>query len=128
MAVLALGVGCRGREPSAASALPSPSDAPTTTRLLTMADVRAFLAVRARALGSIEAAVAVAERSGGDVLGKVEELTAAERSSARALGVDWRRFTWVRDEIGRLLTSQRQREDQRVLGEELARSRDDLEA
>ena len=39
----------------------------------------------------------------------------AERDAARALGVEWRRFTWVRDQIGRLLTSQRQHEDQRLL-------------
>ncbi|OYV92637.1 MAG: hypothetical protein B7Z68_10110, partial [Acidobacteria bacterium 21-70-11] len=81
---------------------------------LTAADVQAFVAVRARALQRLEAALADVESKGGDVLAHVQELSVAERDAARALGVDWRRFTWVRDQIGRLLTSQRQQEDQRL--------------
>ena len=96
--------------------------------LLTAADVQAFVAVRARALQRLEAALADVESKGGDVLAHVQELSVAERDAARALGVDWRRFTWVRDQIGRLLTSQRQQEDQRLLQAELTRSKDDLEA
>ncbi len=86
------------------------------------------MAVRARALQRLETALADVESKGGDVLAHVQELSVAERDAARALGVEWRRFTWVRDQIGRLLTSQRQNEDQRLLEAELARSRDDLEA
>ena len=90
--------------------------------------MQAFIAVRSKALQRLEDALAEVERSGGDVLGRVQELTVAEREAARSLGVEWRRFTWIRDEIGRLLTSQRQHEDQRVLDTELSRSREDLEA
>ena len=90
--------------------------------------MQAFIAVRSKALQRLEDALAEVERSGGDVLGRVQELTVAEREAARSLGVEWRRFTWIRDEIGRLLTSQRQHEDQRVLDAELSRSRDDIEA
>lgn len=86
------------------------------------------MAVRARALQRLETALADVESKGGDVLAHVQEVSVAERDAARALGVEWRRFTWVRDQIGRLLTSQRQNEDQRLLEAELARSRDDLEA
>ncbi len=108
------------------------SPAPTAVRAngespLTAADVQAFIAVRARALQRLETALADVESKGGDVLAHVQELSVAERDAARALGVDWRRFTWVRDQIGRLLTSQRQQEDQRLLQAELTRSKDDLE-
>ncbi len=107
--------------------------APTAVRAneespLTAADVQAFVAVRTRALQRLEEALADVESKGGDVLAHVQELSVAERDAARALGVQWRRFTWVRDQIGRLLTSQRQHEDQRLLEAELTRSRDDLDA
>jgi chromosome segregation ATPase len=85
-----------------------------------------FLAVRGRALQRLEDALTDVEQSGGDVLSHVQELTVAEREAARSLGVEWRRFTWVRDQVGRLMTSQRQREDQRVLAAELTRARQDL--
>jgi chromosome segregation ATPase len=90
--------------------------------------VQAFVAVRARALQRLETALADVESKGGNVLDRVQELSVAERDAARALGVDWRRFTWVRDQIGRLLTTQRQQEDQRLLEAELTRSKDDLTA
>jgi chromosome segregation ATPase len=53
-------------------------------------------------------------------------LSTAERSPADALGVGWRRYTWIRDEIAGLLGDQRQREDARILMLELTRTRDDL--
>ena len=87
-----------------------------------------FLAVRGRALQRLEDALTEVEGSGGDVLAHVQELTVAEREAARSLGVEWRRFTWVRDQVGRLMTSQRQHEDQRVLAAELTRARQDLSA
>jgi chromosome segregation ATPase len=87
-----------------------------------------FLAVRSKALQRLEDALVEVEQSGGDVLTHVQELTVAEREAARSLGVEWRRFTWVRDQVGRLLTTQRQREDQRVLLAELTRAKQDLSA
>ncbi len=87
-----------------------------------------FLAVRGRALQRLEDSLTEVEGSGGDILAHVQELTVAEREAARALGVEWRRFTWVRDQVGRLMTSQRQREDQRVLAAELRRATQDLSA
>jgi len=93
---------------------------------LTEADVRMFLAVRSKALQRLEDALAEVEANGGDVLARVQEISVAERDAARALGVEWRRFTTVRDQIGRLLTSQRQHEDQRLLAAELTRAKDDL--
>jgi len=87
-----------------------------------------LLAVRGRALQRLEDALDDVEQSGGDVLSHVQELTVAEREAARSLGVDWRRFTWVRDQVRRLMTSQRQHEDQRVLTAELTRARQDLSA
>ena len=129
MAGLLLVVGCRPvGPPTAASGTPPAAPSRTAERVLTAADVQAFIAVRSKALQRLEDALAEVERSGGDVLGRVQELTVAEREAARSLGVEWRRFTWIRDEIGRLLTSQRQHEDQRVLDTELSRSREDLEA
>jgi hypothetical protein len=95
---------------------------------LTPFDVQMFLAVRSKALQRLEDALTQVEQSGGDVLAHVQELTVAEREAARSLGVDWRRFTWVRDQVGRLLTTQRQREDQRVLLAELTRAKQDLSA
>jgi hypothetical protein len=95
---------------------------------LTPFDVQMFLAVRGRALQRLEDALTEVEGSGGDVLAHVQELTVAEREAARSLGVEWRRFTWVRDQVGRLMTSQRQHEDQRVLAAELTRARQDLSA
>jgi hypothetical protein len=93
---------------------------------LTEADLQAYLAVRSKALQKLEDALNEVEKSGGDVLAHVQELTVAERDAARSLGVEWRRFTWVRDQVGRLLTTQRQREDQRMLLAELTRAKQDL--
>jgi hypothetical protein len=87
-----------------------------------------YLAVRGKALQKLEDALDEVEKTGGDVLTRVQELTVVERESARSLGVDWRRFTWVRDQVGRLLTTQRQREDERVLLAELGRAQQDLTA
>ena len=132
-AVVAAGVvalaACRQGGPPVAARGPLPTAARANGESpLTAADVQAFVAVRARALQRLENALADVETKGGDVLAHVQELSVAERDAARSLGVDWRRFTWVRDQIGRLLTSQRQEEDQRLLQAELTRSRDDLEA
>lgn len=122
-------VACRGREAPRAARAASPTVARSADEQpLTPFDVQMLLAVRGRALQRLEEALDDVEQSGGDVLSHVQELTVAEREAARSLGVDWRRFTWVRDQVRRLMTSQRQREDQRVLTAELTRARQDLSA
>jgi hypothetical protein len=124
---------CRKAGPPAAGGASDRSASPVAAEAtdegpLTPFDVQMFLAVRSKALQRLEDALTQVEQSGGDVLAHVQELTVAEREAARSLGVDWRRFTWVRDQVGRLLTTQRQREDQRVLLAELTRARQDLSA
>jgi len=122
-------VSCRPVEAPAPAAASSPTAARAAEDgALTAFDVQTFLAVRGRALQKLEDALADVEAGGGDVLAHVQELTVAEREAARSLGVDWRHYTWVRDQVGRLLTTQRQREDQRVLLAELTRARQDLAA
>jgi hypothetical protein len=124
---------CRRAGPPTAGGVAERSASPTASGAtdegpLTPFDVQMFLAVRSKALQRLEDALTQVEQSGGDVLAHVQELTVAEREAARSLGVDWRRFTWVRDQVGRLLTTQRQREDQRVLLAELTRAKQDLSA
>jgi hypothetical protein len=120
---------CEQREPLAPAQVASPTAARGATEgPLTPLDVQTYLAVRGKALQKLEDALDGVERSGGDVLTHVQELTVAEREAARSLGVEWRRFTWVRDQVGRMLTTQRQREDQRVLLAELSRAKQDLAA
>jgi len=120
---------CERREPPAPAQVASPTAARVATEgPLTPLDVQMYLAVRGKALQKLEDALDVVEQSGGDVLTHVQELTVAERDAARSLGVEWRRFTWVRDQVGRMLTTQRQREDQRVLLAELGRAKQDLAA
>jgi len=118
---------CGEEAPPSAAHPASPSAAQEAEqRPLSAADVQMFLAVRGKALQKLEDALSAVEQSGGDVLAHVQEVTVAERDAARALGVEWRRFTWVRDQIGRLLTAQRQHEDQRLLLGELTRAKQDL--
>ncbi|MGD1148775.1 MAG: hypothetical protein ABR961_12595 [Thermoanaerobaculaceae bacterium] len=113
--------------------VPAPGHAPSPTAgragdqgMLSSADVQMFLAVRAKALQRLEEALAEVEAKGGDVLARVQEITVAERDAARALGTEWRRFTLVQELIGRLMTSQRQHEDQRLLAAELTKAKEDL--
>jgi chromosome segregation ATPase len=87
-----------------------------------------FIAVRGRALQRLEDAVGEVEARGGDVLAHVQELTAAEQDAVHALGFEWRSYTRVREEIERLASAQRRRDDQRLLSAELGRARDDLAA
>ena len=120
---------CRGPAAPTAERVASPTVARAGQEApLTEFDIQTFLAVRGRALQRLEDALTDVEQSGGDILSHVQELTVAEREAARALGADWRRYTWVRDQVGRLMTGQRQREDQRVLAAELTRARQDLSA
>jgi DNA anti-recombination protein RmuC len=120
---------CRGeRAPGAAHAVSPTAAQEAQQGPLAVSDVQMFLAVRGKALQRLEDALSDVEQGGGDVLAHVQEVTVAERDASRALGVEWRRFTWVRDQIGRLLTAQRQHEDQRLLLGELTRAKQDLAA
>jgi len=125
LAAVAL-LGCGGRDDRGGlAAVPSPTAA---TRELTERDLRSYLAVRDRALDRLEEGLEAAPREREALLARVEDVTAAEREAAQGLGVEWHDYARVRDELGRLLADQRQREDARILAVELERSRDDLEA
>lgn len=124
--VLATGACDRGEPGDPPAAPPSPS-VPGTARPLTRADVEALLAVRGRALERLEDSLERVLREGGDVGTRVKELSAAEREAAAALGVEWRRYVWVREEVARLLTQQRQEEDAALLLAELERAQEELE-
>ncbi len=87
-----------------------------------------FLAVRAKALSRLETEVETAEQHGGSLIARVVELSTAEQDAVSALGFDWRRYRWVREEVASLLAAQRQREDSQLLSLELTRARDDLTA
>jgi hypothetical protein len=106
--------------------VPTPVEA-TPATALTANDIQLYLVVKEKALNNVEAALDDVESHGGDVLGHVQELSVAEREAARALGVDWRHFTAVREQIGRLFTAERQHEDRRLLVVELRRARQDIE-
>ena len=123
MLMTACGVGA---PPPAGDRNAPPAGLASEQRPLAETDITMFLAVRSKALQRLEDALAEVEANGGDVLTRVQEVTVAERDAARALGVEWRRFTWVRDQVGRLMTGQRQHEDQRLLAAELTKAREDL--
>jgi hypothetical protein len=86
-----------------------------------------FVAVRARAMTRLETELDKAE-TGGSALAHIAELSVAEQDAVGALGFDWRRYRWAREEIARLLSAQRQREDAQMLTIELSHARDDLAA
>lgn len=126
LAVL-LVVACRRPEQEVAPAVsPSPSAA-NSSAPLTRADLESLLAVRGKALQRLEESLEDVLRMGGDVGTRVKELSAAEREAAAALGVDWRRYVWVREEVARLMTLQRQEEDVALLRAELERAREELD-
>ena len=123
-------VGAAACKPSEQAVVPTAPPSPpvaTSAVQLTRADLEALLAVRTRALGRLEESLEDVLRTGGDVGTKVKELSAAEREAAAALGVDWRRYVWVRDEVARLVTLQRQEEDLALLQAELERARQELD-
>ncbi len=118
---------CQRSEQAVAPTAPPSPPAATPGMQLTRADVEALLAVRGKALQKLEASLEDVLRRGGDVGTRVKELSAAEREAAAALGVDWRRYVWVREEVARLVTLQRQEEDVALLQAELERARQELE-
>lgn len=111
-----------GRDPGSAVAPTARAGAD----ILTAADVDMFVAVRAKAMTRLESELAVAESGGSSPIASIAELSAAEQDAVAALGFDWRRYRWVREEVARLLSLQRQREDSQLLTVELTRARDDL--
>ncbi len=113
----------RGSAP-AVQVSPSAVDSPEA---LTRADLEALLAVRGRALQRLEDSLEDVLRTGGDVGIRVKELSAAEREAAAALGVEWRRYVWVREEVARLTTLQRQEEDVALLRAELEKALEELD-
>ncbi|MFH1177885.1 MAG: hypothetical protein V1750_10805, partial [Acidobacteriota bacterium] len=117
--------GCR-REGARVPATAAATAAALPAAALGLPDVRSYVAVRDRALQRLETALVAVEQGKGGLLSTVEDLSVAEREAARALGVDWQRYRWVKEEIARLLSAQRQREDAKLLGLELTRARDDL--
>lgn len=109
----------------AAAATPS---VPRDEAPLAAKDLEMYLAVRGRALDRLEASLDELSAAGGDVASRVQELSAAERQAARAVGVEWRRYSWVREEVARLLALQRQEEDAALLEAELDRARGELKS
>jgi hypothetical protein len=108
-----------------------PAPAPTARdggAALTRADIEMFVAVRAKALARIEAELEKAEASAGWSVARIAELSVAEQDAVAALGFDWRRYRWVREEVARLLSLERQRDDSEMLTLELTRAREDLAA
>lgn len=127
VAVVIVAAACeRGERRAAPVAQPSPS-AVGSPQALTRADLEALLAVRGKALQRLEESLEEVLRSGGDVGTRVKELSAAEREAAAALGVEWRRYVWVREEVARLMSLQRQEEDVALLRAELEKAQQELE-
>jgi len=121
-------IACSQSGTSTTSAPPPSSTESAHLAPLTAQDVGLYIAVREKALQNLEDALDDVEAHGGDVLTRVQEVSVVEREAARSLGVDWRHFTAVRDQVTRLFTAQRQRDDERLLVVELTRARQDLES
>ncbi len=94
--------------------------------MLTRTDIETYLTVRERALEYIEESLDRVESGTGAAVENVEAFRAAEKAAVRKLGLDWARYSDVREEIARLLTAQRQHEDAQLLATELRRARGEL--
>lgn len=126
LAALGLSVlaSCQGGSPhEAEEAAPAPTPTPAA---LSQHDVQLYLTVRAKALQKIEESLEGIRVADTSLVTRLGDTAGAERSAASALGVPWAVYAWVRDEIARLLSEQRQQEDARVLALELTRTRKDL--
>lgn len=117
--------GCRGRDGQQPLA-PTPTTVAREQRELSASDLKLLIAVKGRALRQLEEALAASSDEGGDALAQLKDLVVVEREAAAALGADWQRYTWVKEEIARLLALQRQGEDAKLLALELERSKQDL--
>lgn len=96
--------------------------------MLSAQDLQVYVAVRGRALTYLEDALSAVERGGGDPVSSVQELGVAEQRAAESYRVPWARYSWIRNEIGRLTSLQRRAQDARVLAIELERTRSDLQS
>ena len=124
LVTLGLVFGCRAGGDLDSEGL-APASTPTQG-VLSRHDVQLYLAVRTKALQKIEDALDGVRVADASLVTRLGDTANAERTAASALGVPWSVYIWVRDEIARLLSEQRQQEDARVLAVELARTRKDL--
>lgn len=122
-----LAAACARSEKEVAPTAPPSPPAVAASGPLTRSDLESLLAVRGKALQRLEESLEDVLRTGADVATRVKELSVAEREAAAALGVDWRRYVWVREEVARLVTLQRQEEDVALLKAELERAREELD-
>ncbi len=123
VAIVAVGCGRPGREEPGSIA-----PRPTATAVVTLSapDVRAYVAVRGRALQKVEERVAAEEARGSGPAASLPDLAEAEREAAAALGVEHGRYVWARERTARVLAMQRLAEDRRLLIGELTRTQVDL--
>lgn len=109
---------------------PTRRDDPAASRALPAALSREqldlYIAVRARALQRSEDTLARLERGEITPVAALEEIASADRRAAMLLGVPWRRYTLIREEVSRTISEQRRREDSRLLAMELERSLEEL--
>jgi len=105
---------------------PAASPPAAEQALLAPADVEMYLAVKRKALSRLEETLDRLERTGGDPLQELGELSRLEREAAQALGFDPARFGKVRDEMARLAAAKAKREQAVRLEQELSRSREAL--
>jgi len=105
---------------------PTPSPSAAAGVVLTPADVAMYLAVKRKALSRLEEALDRLERTGGDPLQELGELSRVEREAAQQLGFDPGHFGQVREQMSRLATLRAKQEQTIRLEEELARSKKEL--
>ena len=95
---------------------------PTAAASLTREQLDLYIAVRSRALQRAEETLTRLERGEITPVAAMEEFASADRRAASQLGVEWRRYTLIREDVGRTISEQRRREDSRLLVMELERS------
>lgn len=103
-----------------------PGPSPAAAGTLNPADLNAFVTVRSRALLRSEETLDRLERGEISPLAAMEDIASAERRAAALLGVEWRRYSAIREEVGRTITEQRRREDSRLLTLELERALEEM--
>lgn len=99
---------------------------PTVGAVLTREDLATYTAVRSRALQRSEETLARLERGEISPVAAVEDFASADRRAAALLGVEWRRYALIREEVGRAISEQRRREDSRLLVMELERALEEM--
>ena len=125
LVVVAAAAGCVDDSVSP-EAVGEPGPSPAVTGTLNPADLNAYVAVRSRALQRSEETLDRLERGEISPLVAMEDIASAERRAAALLGVEWRRYSVIREEVGRTITEQRRREDSRLLTLELERALEEM--